>query len=56
MLFNVHYLVYVYYYICCKYCLTLNILTTVKSYDDLLSKVKIDQYICKKGLLKINKK
>jgi len=35
--------------------LTLNILTTVKSYDELLRKVKIDHYVCKIGLLKIIK-
>jgi len=43
------------YYICCKSCLTLNIVTTVKSYDELLQKVKIDHYVCKIGLLKIIK-
>jgi len=51
--------VYVCYYMCCKFCLTLNILTTgttVKSYDDLLGKVKIDHYVCKIGLLKIKSK
>jgi len=35
-----HYLAYVCYYICCKSCVTLNILTTVISYDGLLRKVK----------------
>ena len=38
-------------YICFKSCVT-NILTTVKSYDELLRKVKIDHYVCKIGLLK----
>jgi len=52
-LFNVYYLVYVCYFTCCKSCVTLNILTTVKLYDDLLRKVKIDHYVCKIGLLKI---
>ena len=32
-----------------------NIVTTVKSYDELLQKVKIDHYVCKIGLLKIIK-
>ena len=31
-------------------------LTTVKSYDELLRKVKLDHYVCKIGLLKIKKK
>jgi len=44
--------IYVCYYICCKSCLTLNILTTVKSYDDLLRKVNIDHFVCQIGLLK----
>jgi len=47
--------VYVCYYLCCKSCLTLNILTTVKSYDEFLRKVKIDHYVYKIGLLKIKK-
>ena len=41
------------YYICCKSYLTLNIVTTVKSYDEWLQKVKIDHCVCKIGLLKI---
>jgi len=45
--------IHMYYYICCHSCLTLNILTTVKSYDELLRKLKIDHYVCKIGLLKI---
>jgi len=48
------------YLIWCKSCLTLNILVTVKSYDELLRKVKIDHYVCKIGLrknkIKISKK
>jgi len=47
--------IYVCYYIYCKSCLTLNIVT-VKSYDELLQKVKIDHYVCKIVLLKIIKK
>ena len=43
------------YLMCCKFCVSLNILTTVKYYDELLRKVKIDYYVCKIGLLKINK-
>jgi len=31
----------------------LNILTTIKYYDELLRKVNIDHYVCKIGLLKI---
>jgi len=34
----------------------LNIVTTVKSFDELLQKVKMDHYVCKIGLLKIIKK
>ena len=33
--------------------MNLNSLTTVKYYDELLRNVEIDQYVCKKGLLKI---
>jgi len=42
--------------ICCKSCVTLNILTTVKYYDELLRKVAIDHYVCKLGLLNIKNK
>ena len=42
-------------YICCKSCLTLNILSTVNTYDKLLRKVKIDHYVYKVGLLKKKK-
>jgi len=38
-----------------KSCVTLNILTTVKYYDELLRKVKIDHYICKIGFSKYKK-
>jgi len=34
---------------------TLNILTTVKYYNELLGKVKIDHYVCKIGFSKDKK-